>query len=231
VGATATYRFGTFQVDITQRRLSRGAHDVHVTPKAFDLLLLLLQEAPRVVPKKEIHERIWPDTFVADTTLVALVKELRRALNDRDAKAPMIRTAHSVGYAFAAPLDRVAGGTRSRPVLASHWLVADGKRVPLREGVNTIGRDPQSDVWLNFASVSRHHALIIVEELTARVEDAGSKNGTRVGGVAAAAPVSLQDSDVVSIGLVRVTYRTSSSGLSTETGASATRSASHGRRR
>lgn len=213
------YRFGPFQVDVRQRRLADGAGDVHLTPKAFDLLLLLLQEAPRVLPKKEIHERIWPDTFVSDATLVALVKELRRALNDHDRRAPLIRTAHSVGYAFAASVDR-AGGTRPRPVLASHWLVADGKRVPLREGVNTIGRDPQSDVWLNFASVSRHHAHVVVENLAAHVEDNGSKNGTRVGTIAADGPVALQDGDVVSVGSVRVTYRTSSSGLSTETGVS-----------
>jgi DNA-binding winged helix-turn-helix (wHTH) protein len=222
------YRFGPFQLDVTQRRLASGAGDVHLTPKAFDLLVLLVRESPRVLTKTEIHERIWPDTFVSDTTLVALVKELRRALNDRDRRAPLIRTAHSVGYALAVDVERVEI-ERPGTSYASHWLIADGRRMPLKDGINTIGRDPQSDVWLNFASVSRHHARIIVEDLAARVQDAGSKNGTRVGGVAADEPVSLQDSDVVSIGMVRVTYRTSSSGLSTETGLTATRPTGRGR--
>jgi DNA-binding winged helix-turn-helix (wHTH) protein len=221
VAPTGVYRFGPFQVDGTQRRLARGARDVHLTPKAFDLLLLLLREAPRVVTKKEIHARIWPDTFVSDATLVALVKELRRALHDRDRRAPVIRTAHTIGYAFAVHVDRV-GRDESQTTLASHWLVADRKRVALRAGVNTIGRDPQSDVWLNFASVSRHHARIIVDADAARVEDVGSKNGTRVGAAPTDGPVPLQDGDVVSVGSVRVTYRTASTGLSTETGVSET---------
>jgi DNA-binding winged helix-turn-helix (wHTH) protein len=233
VESATTYRFGPFEADVARRRVSRGAHDVHLTPKAFDLLVLLVQQAPRVLPKREIHERIWLDTFVSDATLVALVKELRRALHDRDRRTPLIRTIHSVGYAFAAHVDR--GKTDTQPAtLASHWLLADGKRIPLREGINTIGRDPQSDVWLNFPSVSRHHARIIVETGGAWVEDAGSKNGTRVGAAAVDGRSPLQDGDVLSVGRVRVTYRAASAGLSTETEASGTRqpldSTSAGRR-
>jgi DNA-binding winged helix-turn-helix (wHTH) protein len=230
VGSSALYQFGPFEVDVARRRLTRSAHDVHLTPKAFDLLVLLVQEAPRVLSKKEIHTRIWPDSFVSDATLVALVKELRRALHDRDRRSPLIRTAHSVGYAFAAHIDR--SGRSALPAMnVSHWLLLNGRRIPLHEGLNAVGRDPDSDVWLNFASVSRHHARITVAEGTAHVEDAGSKNGTRVGTTAAHARVALEDGDVVAIGSIRVTYRTASSGLSTETAASATPSASHRRRR
>ena len=60
--------------------MSRGAAIVHVTPKAFDLLQLLIEQAPRVVEKRELHERLWRGTFVSDATLVGLVKELRRGL-------------------------------------------------------------------------------------------------------------------------------------------------------
>jgi DNA-binding winged helix-turn-helix (wHTH) protein len=233
VESATTYRCGPFEVDVARRRVSRGAHDVHLTPKAFDLLVLLVRQAPRVLPKREIHEHIWPDTFVSDATLVALVKELRRALRDRDRGAPLIRTVHSVGYAFAVHVDR-GGQSQRQAVTASHWLLADGHRMPLREGVNTVGRDSQSDVWLNFASVSRHHARIVVEAGGAWVEDAGSKNGTRVGAAAVDGRSPLQDGDVLSVGRVRVTYRAASAGLSTETEASGTRqpldSTSAGRR-
>src|SRR6185436_17127805 len=98
-------RFGSFELDPAQRRLKRDGRDVHVTPKAFDLLTLLVDAAPRVVRKTEIHERLWPSTFVVDATLTGLVKELRRALDDRDSQAPLIRTAHRVGYAFSAALE------------------------------------------------------------------------------------------------------------------------------
>jgi eukaryotic-like serine/threonine-protein kinase len=98
-------RFGSFELDPAQRQLRRDGSEMHVTPKAFDLLALLIDAAPRVVRKSELHERLWPTTFVADATLAGLVKELRRALDDRDPERPVIRTAHRVGYAFCAPLE------------------------------------------------------------------------------------------------------------------------------
>src|ERR671910_547925 len=93
-------RFGPFLLDAARRQLFRDSANVHVTPKAFELLLLLVAAAPRVLSKRELHEQLWPGTYVSDATLVGLVKELRRALDDRDPGAPVIRTAHRVGYAF-----------------------------------------------------------------------------------------------------------------------------------
>jgi DNA-binding winged helix-turn-helix (wHTH) protein len=57
-------RFGQFTLDTDQRRLFRGEADVHLTPKAFDLLVLLIDEAPHVVRKGALHQRLWQDTFV-----------------------------------------------------------------------------------------------------------------------------------------------------------------------
>jgi DNA-binding winged helix-turn-helix (wHTH) protein len=102
-GERACVRFGPFSFDPTTRQVQRGTDDIHLTPKAFDLLTLLVVEAPRVVSKAEAHERLWPGTFVSDATLLSLVKELRRALGDRDESAPIIRTAHGVGYALLPP--------------------------------------------------------------------------------------------------------------------------------
>ena len=70
-------RFGSFSLATDSRRLTRGGEHLHLTPKAFDLLALLIDAAPRVVPKSELHARLWPDSFVADTTLVGLVKAQR----------------------------------------------------------------------------------------------------------------------------------------------------------
>jgi DNA-binding winged helix-turn-helix (wHTH) protein len=98
--------FSAFAFDPDQRQLRRAGQDVHLTPKAFDLLALLIHEAPRVLRKRELHEQLWPETFVSDATLVGLIKELRRALGDGDLGTPMIRTAHGVGYAFALAIER-----------------------------------------------------------------------------------------------------------------------------
>src|SRR5262245_54473325 len=110
-------RFGTFELDSQRRQLRRGMEDLHLTPKAFDLLSLLIDAAPRVVPKSELHQRLWPAGVVTDATLVGLVKEIRRVLEDTNPEAPLIRTAHRVGYAFDAPITR---SPQAAPRL-SHW--------------------------------------------------------------------------------------------------------------
>jgi DNA-binding winged helix-turn-helix (wHTH) protein len=205
-------RFGSFTLATDSRQLTRAGEALHLTPKAFDLLTLLVDAAPRVLPKAELHARLWPDTFVSDATLVGLVKEVRRVLGDAGAAAPIVRTVARVGYAFAAPLERQA-----TPRVHGHWLVADGRSFPLDEGVNSIGREPSAAVWLDSGSVSRRHATITVGNGAARIEDTGSKNGTQVNGAPVRGAVTLRDGDHLLLGTVPLTYRTSATGLSTET--------------
>jgi DNA-binding winged helix-turn-helix (wHTH) protein len=205
-------RFGSFTLATDSRQLTRAGEPLHLTPKAFDLLSLLIDAAPRVVPKSELHARLWPDTFVADTTLVGLVKEVRRVLGDADASAPIVRTVARVGYAFAAPLDRV-----TTALVRGHWLVADGRSFSLGDGLNSVGREPSAAVWLDSGSVSRRHATITVADGDARIEDTGSKNGTQVNGTPVRGALTLRDGDLLLIGTVPLTYRTSATALSTET--------------
>src|SRR4051812_47201715 len=113
-----TVRFSAFTLDADRRQLIRDGEAVHLTPKAFDLLCHLIDEAPRVLRKTEIHERLWPGTFVSDATLTGLVKELRRALNDRNESAPILRTAHAIGYAFAATFHQAP----ARRPAGSRWI-------------------------------------------------------------------------------------------------------------
>jgi DNA-binding winged helix-turn-helix (wHTH) protein len=213
-GERPVARFGPFALDPATRHLLRDGRAVHLTPKAFDLLTLLVAEAPRVVPKAAVHERLWPGTFVSDATLTGLVKELRRALEDQDRSAPILRTAHGVGYAFAAALDRGPGPESSQ---LWHWIDVNGRRIRLVEGENVIGRDPASRVWLDVASVSRRHARIVLGGGGARLEDLGSKNRTTVAETVVDGHVDLRDGDHISIGPIRLVYRTSASGLPTET--------------
>ena len=208
-----TVHFGLWSLDLGRRQLVRGGNDVHLTPKAFDLLALLVAEAPCVVGKSTLHERLWPGAFVSDATLVGLVKELRRALDDHDPAAPVIRTAHRVGYAWSVPVTRGV----ERATTAWHWVVVAGRSVVLAQGDHLIGRDPVCSVWLDFASVSRRHARLVIAASAAHIEDLGSKNGTKVGNEAVVGSVRLQDGDRVAVGSVLLVYRTSTSGLSTET--------------
>jgi hypothetical protein len=206
-----TARFSGFRLDAAARRLTRNGEDVHLTPKAFDLLCLLVSEAPRVVPKAELHQRLWPDTFVSDATLTGLVKEVRKAL-DQQGQSSCIRTAHGVGYAFAP-----AEGRRRPMPRARHWLLVAGRTIVLVEGENLIGRDPGAAVCLEFAGVSRRHARVVLSNGGATLEDLGSKNGTRLGDDVITSPVGLRDGDSIRVGPAVIVFRTSADDQSTET--------------
>lgn len=209
-----TTQFAGLIFDSARREITReNGQPLHLTPKAFDLLAFLIEEAPRVVHKSEIHERLWPGTFVTDATLVGLVKEVRRSLQDHDASSPIIRTSHGVGYAFCAEIRKSPAPRATH----EHWIVGPAGRMPLREGETLIGRDPGSGIWLDVAGVSRCHARIIVHAEKAEIEDLGSKNGTLLREEPVATRMLLHDRDNIRIGPVRVTYRFCESGISTET--------------
>ena len=209
-----TARVKHFTCDSARRQLLDAAgRPLHLTPKAFDLLSLLIERAPGVVTKAEIHGRLWQGVFVSDATLVGLVKELRRVLQDDDPSSPIIRTAHRVGYALC-DVERASG---SQSVQAAHWIVDEHRRISLHQGENIVGRDPRSDVWVDLAGVSRRPARIVVGDQGAEIEDLGSKNGTSVGENAVTARFLLQDGDPIRVGPARLIYRFSESGATTET--------------
>jgi hypothetical protein len=149
---------------------------------------------------------------VTDATLVGLVKEIRRVIEDVDPRAPLIRTAHRVGYAFDAPVTR----TPQAPQL-SHWLIVGERRIALMEGENIIGRDPDVNVWLDFATVSRRHARLLVTSTGAVLEDLASKNGTSVDGARITTSQALRNGQQFTCGRIEVTYRESSAALPTAT--------------
>jgi len=213
-GFAVSVRFGPFELDVERRQLYRGADDIHLTPKAFDLLALLVAEAPRVVRKDELHQRLWPGTFVADATLVGLVKELRRALDDRDGTSPLIRTAHGVGYAFAGTIERANAKV---PSTISRWVVLGRRRIPLADGEHVIGRDPGVAIHVESPDVSRRHALIVVSEDGVVIQDLSSKNGTRINDTPVVGRMPLHDGDRIQLGPTVIVFRISGSGQSTDT--------------
>ena len=208
-------RFGKFEFDPVTRRVRCDGVDTHLTPKAFELLAALLDGAPRVVSKRELHARLWPGGVVADATLVALIKQLRAALDDRDRAAPLIRTVHRVGYALETPLVHREPAT---PSVATRWLTLGQRRLSLATGENIVGRDEAASVRLDDPMVSRRHARIVVSGSGALVEDLGSKNGTFIDGQPVAAePMPLRDGIQLAFGTVLVVYGESGNGMPTLT--------------
>src|SRR6266851_2777396 len=160
-------RFVPFTAASETRQLRRQQLEIHLSPKAFDLLGVLLERRPKVVGKAELHTRIWPDTYVVDANLNVLIGEIRRALADKAERPRFIRTVHGVGYAFcgeAHDLDEAA--STAAPRTTRFWLAWGNQTFPLSEGDNIIGRDPQCGVWLDATGVSRQHARIRIESAT-----------------------------------------------------------------
>jgi pSer/pThr/pTyr-binding forkhead associated (FHA) protein len=79
-------------------------------------------------------------------------------------------------------------------------LDTENESIPLHEGENVIGRDPEAAVFIDSVKVSRRHARIMVAGDTATLEDLGSKNGTFLHGTRLSAPVRLANTDVILIG-------------------------------
>ena len=98
--------FDGFTLDVTERRLLHGADVVRLSPKAFDLLVVLVREHGHLVTKDELLQRVWPESFVEEGILTVHVSALRKALGD-DARPPAcIETVARSGYRFIAPVTR-----------------------------------------------------------------------------------------------------------------------------
>jgi len=205
-GTDVRTRFGPFTLDRATRQLTRENLEIHLTRKAFDLLLILAEERPRVLSKATLLERLWPGTFVVEANLSNLVAEIRAALGDPSQNPTWIRTAHGLGYAFcgeaiAAP--EHAAAALDRPVC---WLEWGRRRFPLSVGEHVVGRDPDVAIRLDASTVSRRHAKLVVTAEGALLHDLGSKNGIRCGGDPVGAPVQLADGDTVHIGSLVLTF-------------------------
>jgi DNA-binding winged helix-turn-helix (wHTH) protein len=202
-----TYSFGTYRIDVEARRISGADGVVHLTRKALDLLLLLLEHQPGVVSKDQIYGRVWPGTFVTESSLQSLVHELRQALDDRASSASWIRTVHGIGYSFCGPV--VAGGRTDgaqRAQRPAAWLIGDAARVALHAGENIIGRELDDAIEIDAATISRRHARIVIGAAVT-IEDLGSKNGTWLADERLTSPRPLADGSLVRLGSVTLTFR------------------------
>ena len=100
----APITFGPFSLDVAQRTLARDGQVVALPPKAFDLLVVLVESAGEVVAKDELMRRLWPDTFVEDGNLPVAVFTLRKALGELG--ETFVQTVPRRGYRFVGPVLR-----------------------------------------------------------------------------------------------------------------------------
>jgi DNA-binding winged helix-turn-helix (wHTH) protein len=205
------FAFANCIFDSDTHELLRGERPVALSPKAFQLLTILIEARPKALSKSHLHDHLWPDTFVVEANLSNLIGEIRRALDDDPQRPRFVRTIHRFGYAF-----RADGADSAPSPIAVCRLTWAGGSATLREGEHVIGRDPDAAVLLESPSVSRRHARIRVADGRATLEDLGSKNGSMVGGRRIAGPILLADGDVITTGLIDLTFRLIRSAVPTE---------------
>ena len=126
--APSVYEFGPYRLESATRRLSRNGEPVGLTPKAFDILLVLIERRGRVVDKSELMRLVWPDSFVEEANLSQTVFVLRKTLGEDDSGRQFIDTVPRRGYRFAAevrlpgefpPEGQTAGAGKTRMWVAA----------------------------------------------------------------------------------------------------------------
>jgi DNA-binding winged helix-turn-helix (wHTH) protein len=209
------YRFAGFTVDVPTRRLLRDEEEIHLSPKAFDLLVTLIENRDQAVSKADLQQKLWPTTYVLDTNLASLIAEIRQALGDEADNPRFIATKHRFGYRFIGDVGGPADAAVTAPT--RYWVLWETRQIPLAEGPNIIGRAPDASVWVEAAGVSRHHARIILAGTEARLEDLGSKNGTFLRDRPVTGETVLADGDQIRVGSVVLTFRIPGPAGSTDT--------------
>lgn len=118
--ATSTrqaYEFGAFRLDPAERTLARDGEPVALTPKVFDTLVLLVENAGRLVTKDEFLKQVWAEAFVEEATLAQSISQLRKALGDTE----LIETVPKKGYRFLGTV-RIVDASPQKIALSSTFV-------------------------------------------------------------------------------------------------------------
>ena len=208
-------RFGEFVLDSEARELLRAEERIHLSPKAYELLALLVEKRPKAFAKAVLRDLLWPKTFVVEANLSNLIGEIRSALGESSRRPRFIRTVQGFGYAFQGEKIDAAAPKR----VAAYRLSWSGGRATLTEGEHVLGRDPELAVCIDSTTVSRRHACIRIDGVEASLEDLGSKNGTFLNDRKLEGTARLAHGDEIRLGSLRIEIRRIGSVPSTETAA------------
>ena len=190
-------RFADCILDLRAQQLEPQGKVVPLEPKVYLLLEVLIKRRPAVVTNNELDDLLWPQVYVARTSLTRLVSKLRTALGDRPRGSQVIRTAYKAGYAFCAEVTTVRSAAAAAAKIELVWKK---QSLLLTDGEHLAGRDTECSLIIDAGTVSRRHARIMVVSGTATVEDLDSTNGTHVNRTRISGPTLLGFGDELSLG-------------------------------
>jgi DNA-binding winged helix-turn-helix (wHTH) protein len=146
------YEFGPYRLDSSERVLTRAGETISLTPKATDILLMLVLNAGQLVEKDELLKQVWPDTFVEEANLAQNIFMLRRALGDERGGPKYIETVIRRGYRFVATVRTIAAAEKElrdseRQIerFAGVGTVGSGRLVIAVLPFNNLARDPEGE--------------------------------------------------------------------------------------
>src|SRR4051794_24634367 len=139
--ADAHDRFDDVTIDRAGFRVLKGDRACPLTPRAFDVLLFLIEHRGRLVEKRELFDRFWSDAFVTDNALTRVIKEIRQAIGDNATTPRFIETAPKRGYRFIAelapPATARAGGALANSIAVLPFVNASADAEYLSDGITT----------------------------------------------------------------------------------------------
>jgi pimeloyl-ACP methyl ester carboxylesterase/DNA-binding winged helix-turn-helix (wHTH) protein len=181
------YAFDDCELDLRRYELRRDGVARKVEPQVFDVLVLLVRERDRVVPKEEILDTVWGDRFVSESALTSRIKALRQALGDDGTAQRLVRTVRGRGYQFVGDVIEHGGSATLTPTAVvpgepppqeiRFCTTDDGVRLaygvmgagpPLVKVANWLSHldyDRESVIWRHWLTeLSRRHRLIRYDE-------------------------------------------------------------------
>src|SRR5215471_6189189 len=134
------YQFNGVRVDLRAFQAFRGDGPLSMEPKAFEVLVFMIENRGRLVEKQEILDRVWPDTSVTENAMTRVIAQLRRVLGDDAKEARYIETVPRKGYRFIASVQEFSNGVgeaATESTVASNVMSITG-----RTGTTSAGRTP-----------------------------------------------------------------------------------------
>ncbi len=167
------YRFGQFALDSRKRTLSRADSPISLTPKAFDVLLFLVQNPNRLVTKEELLQAVWGDTFVEEGNLTQYISHIRKALGDNSEDTRLIVTIARKGYQFTVgvTVGEAADTTKQAAVQVptAEGSQADTQPVLGSPAVEAVPKAPK--YWRNTAVMGASAVLLVVRAIALKPGD------------------------------------------------------------
>jgi DNA-binding winged helix-turn-helix (wHTH) protein/TolB-like protein/Tfp pilus assembly protein PilF len=139
------YEFDRFRFDPADRLLLEDGKPVSLTPKALDILLVLVQNGTRLTTKEELMRKVWPDSFVEEANLTVNISALRKLLGETVDGQQYIQTVPKSGYRFSVPVTELQPGSEAVPAEALGQPLAE-KAAPSEPVASEVDGRPSAGV-------------------------------------------------------------------------------------